>query len=388
MDNLLKIYNASTYLQNLLEDEKSDNFVSTINGLLQQSYKLLNLNLNSYSYLSYIDYIEYLLNLVNNYKNIKFTENNVKQYIVLSDYFQLTIQDEFFNTVLNNYILQQNIFYDKLYVYQPFNYYILDKFSKKNNINNKTFMYIFEINENICYEIKKLYSVYIEQKTLDKCVNIVDLDICNNSHIKDINCLQFLETVNISGYFSNLPQRGISQLLFVKNLNVSNNKNITDVNHLQLLTNLNASGRRCNVTQLGISKLLFVKNLNLFDNSKITCVNHLQLLEDLDISGLSCGIKQYGIAHLMFIKNLNVSVNSGVTNVNHLRCLENLNASGYWCGICPYSISLLTTIIKTLCTCNNPSFNNNCCHNRNFNDNYFQVILNNDYRHRSINYAD
>ena len=325
MNNLLKIYDNSTYLQNLL-----NNSDEVSNEIFEQIFNLLNLNITNEKC------IEYLLNLIDNYKTIKYTEENIYYYIVLSDYFQLNIQDEFFIFVLNNFVLNKNIFYNKLYLYQPFNYYILDKFSKENYITNETFAYIFEINKNICNEIKKLHSTYIEQNLLDKCIFIINLNICDNDKITNINHLKLLKTLDISGLRNTVNQNGISELLFVKNLKCYSNDKIANVNHLQLLETLCISHQSCN--QYGISKLLFVKKLIAWKNQDISDLNHLQLLETLDID--DCCVKQCGISQLKFVKHLYVRNNSGIVNVNHLQLLEELNIS-HGCGVDQNGISQL-----------------------------------------------
>ncbi len=352
MFDLLKIQKSSIYLQNILEDEENieKNIGEKINVLLKQSHEQLKLNI------TYEIFIEYLLNLINNYVNTQYTEENILQYIILSDYFQLNIQDEFFNFVIDKYIFKQNIFYNELYLYNPINYYILDKFSKTNDIDNNTFKYIFEINENICCEIKILNTQCIEQNLLNKCVNIVDLNIFNNSHVNDVNHLQQLEKLNIScGYLNTgcgVDQNGISKLLFVKVLNVWNNRKITDVNHLLLLENLNISSSDCGVDQNGISALKFIKILDAMNNCKITCINHMQLLEDLNV-GSNCCIGQNEISQLKFIKKLNVSGNNKISDVNHLQQLEELNISGMFCGVDQNGISQLRLIRKLNANYNN-----------------------------------
>ena len=333
---LLKIYDNSIYLQNLLDNSDEVN-----DEIFEQIFNLLNLNITNEKC------IEYLLNLIDNYKTIKYIEENIYYYIVLSDYFQLNIQDEFFIFVLNDFILNKKIFYNKLHSYQPFNYYILDKFSKENYITNETFAYIFEINKNISNEIKKLFSSNIEQKLLYKCNFIVDLNICNNDKINNVNHLKLLETLDISDRCG-VNQHGISKLLSVKKLTACYNHKIVDINHLQLLETLYMS-HCCGITQNGIMQLLFVKHLLLRNNTMIKSINHLQELESLDIS--YSNVNQNGISKLIFVKHLIACDNQNITNVNHLQFLKSLHITGI-CGVDQYGISQLLTITYLNANCN------------------------------------
>jgi len=334
MNILLQIHKSSTYMQNILQNilnDSNDTNEEEINNLLIQTYELLNSDKNSNLKLNinYDQYIEYLINLTNDYLKIEYTKENILQYIILADYFQLKIQDDFFVYILNNYVIKINKFYNKLYLYQPFNYYILNEFGKENNINNNTFKYIFKINKNMCNEITTLHSRHIKQYYLDKCINIVNLNISKNWQINNVNRLQKLEKLNISSCYCkndcNVDQNGISQLKFIKKLDASCNRKIIDVNHLQQLEELNVSGMPdyvywglhklnisgipqykkyiCGINQNGISQLTSIKILIASDNDKITDVNHLQKIEYLNISG-NCCVGQNGMSQLMLIKKL------------------------------------------------------------------------------------
>ncbi len=407
MNELSQIYNASTYLQNILDCSINNNKKISneeINNLLEETHKLLNSDLK----ISYEQYIEYLLNLTNNYINIQYTTKNIKQYIVLSDYFQLNIQDKFFNYILDKYISIQKNLYKKIYLYNPFNYYILYEFgNNKYDLTNSAFMYIFETNKNICNEISTLCSENINQESLNKCTNIISLNICSNKYVTNVNHLQQLVKLNVSAFeyyplgmvsiYCGVNQNGISQLSYVKFLNVFNNDAIKNVNHLHFLEELNISGILCGVNQNGISRLKFIKKLVAFDNKKIKNVNHLQQLETLDISGY-CGVGQNGISSLQYIKiliandnnkiknivhlqqleeldisncnyieqnsilqlsttkKLNISNNKKITDVNHLQQLEELDISGK-CGVDQNGISKLL-FVKKLCTQKFPTCTN------------------------------
>jgi len=56
-------------------------------------------------------------------------------------------------------------------------------------------------------------------------------------------------------------------------LNTYNNDKIKDVNHLDKLEILNISGEICGVVQEGIKDLKLLKYLNAYQNTKITYVN-------------------------------------------------------------------------------------------------------------------
>ncbi len=291
MNYSLHIYKFSKYLQNTLNFNYSENDCIV---LLQQTH--INLNLN----ITYEQYIEYLLNLTNDYRNIRYTAKNILQYVKLVDYFILDIHYRFFDYIVVDHIFRYNMFYDKLYLHNTVNSFILNKFSEDNDIDNNTFKYIFEINENICKEIKTLYSKHINQNLLNKCCNITYLNVCSNYNITDLNNLQLLDNLNICDCSVN--QNGISQLLFVKTLNANDNNKIKSVNHLQLLVDLNIS-YCCGVKQNGISQLLHVKKLNINNNLFITDVNHLQQLEELDMSN-NCCIDKNDVLQFKFIKKI------------------------------------------------------------------------------------
>ncbi len=325
MNNLLKICVASTYLQNMLED--SDKNESNISNLLIKTHELLKLNI------TYEQSIKYLINLINNYKNITFTNENILSYVILSDYFMLNVQNSFFEYIIKKYILHLNKFYNELYTYNPINYYLIDIIGKY-NVRNEIFKNIFEINKDICNLIISIKSNNVEQQILNKCTNIVKLNINGNTKITDVNNLQKLEELDIS-CGCDVNQKGILNLKYVKKLNACNNVNINDVNHLQQLEELNVSSD-CGVGQKGISNLKHIKILDAHMNNKIYNVNHLQLLENLNISSYytmhyyesnyyRCGVEQRGIITLKHIKILNVENNKLINDVSHLEQLKKLN---------------------------------------------------------------
>ncbi len=261
MDNLLKIYEHSEHLQTILEPNDVE---KNINDILKQEFNILNLNI------TYEKYIEYLLNLTNDdndYNKIQFTEENIAQHCTLYDYFLFNNQYDFLDFVFDTHISKQHIFYDKLYLNQPFNNFILLKISKENDVDNETFKYIFETNENICNEIITLCSEHIEQNLLNRCLNITDLNICNNKKITNVNHLKFLINLNIS-WECGVDQKGILQLKFIKKLNACDNNKITNINHLLFLEELDMSFN-CGIIQKEISSNLNIVNLhtNNFDNT-------------------------------------------------------------------------------------------------------------------------
>ncbi len=245
MNDYIKIYNASTYLKNILDktinvENKNENkneikIEIEIEKILNLTHKLLNLNI------SYNIFIEYILKLLDDYESIEYNEENILTFVTLVDYFMFEyITDIFFDFVVYKYIFKKRIFYDKLHKYNAINYCILDKFKNddnnteninigseintsylfiihKNNISNEIFKYIFEINENICNEIYELQSRHIEQNLLNKCKHIIKLNICDNIKIFNINHLQKLEELDISG-ICEVNQKGINQLKLVRKL--------------------------------------------------------------------------------------------------------------------------------------------------------------------------
>ena len=327
--NLIKIYKSSEHLQTILFDldleNNITNSINAINELLRQSMLMLNLNVE------YDEFINYLVNLLDIPANINFTEENVLIYVKLYDYFMLkTPFDLIDDFVVNDFILNKNMFYDKLYVYEPINKYILNKLSKQNFVKNETFEYIFNINKNLCNDITTLYSPCIKQKLLDKCLFITSLNINGNNNIFNINHLQnTLVELDISRC-CHISHYGILQLSKLNKLNVCNNKKIKHISHLCLLEELNVSDSK--IQQREIINLLNLKKLNACNNKKIINVNHLRQLLILNISDF-CGVDQNGISDLKSIKELNVVHNHKITNINHLTKLEDLNISGRYCGV-------------------------------------------------------
>ena len=317
MQNLLKIYQKSIYLQNLLTDVNQNNFAENLIELFKKIFDILNLDI------SYELFIQYLLDLTHNYKNIFFTNQNIYQYIVLANYFQFDITNDLFNHIVVEYIFKQNIFYNKLFTCNEINQCILNKF-EKNKINDNAIQYVFKINKNICNEIKILDASYITQNTLNKCKNVTELYIECNDDIGQVNNLQQLQKLCIINKIKDfgIYNYGISQTFNIKKLYLPNNTKITNINHLQLLEDLDISGNINSIGQHGVSQLLFIKILNAQDNPSINNINHLQLLEYVDIS-LNCGIDQNGIFKLKFIRYLNAKRNNKIASVEHLQFLEN-----------------------------------------------------------------
>ena len=305
------LYEESEYIKNMLEDEIDKN----VENILKDAYELLKISI------TYEKYIKWLMNISENYKSINYTEQNIVTYIILVDYFMLNKQDDIFNYIIKKYIIDKNVYYDKLYTYNSINYYLLKIIEEQNEINHKTFEYIFQTNKYISNEITKLYSTTIKQHLLNKCTSITKLNINNNENIIDVNHLSNLEELNISGN-CNVDQKGILNLKLVKILNVSKNEGITNVNHLSNLEELNISSFQicpCGVNQEGISNLKLVKKLNASNNDKIINVNHLEKLEELDIS-FDCGVTYEGISKLKLIKKLCAICNDKIPKSLKTKC--------------------------------------------------------------------
>jgi len=339
IQKLTDLHKESEYITNFIEDEENKN--KTIKKLFEEGIKMLQLDINV------IDGMKCIIELIENYKIIKYTEENILNYVKLSTYFMLKNSDEFLDYIIDEYIFKQNKYYNKLHNYNTVNYYINKKLGTENKINSETLEYIININS----EITELYSEFITQKTLNKCTSLVKLNIPNNTNITNVNHLNKLEELNISGR-CRVNQEGIKDLKLVKNLNASWNDNIKDVNYLDKLEVLNIQGMYCGVNQEGIKKLKLVKNLNISYNDKIKDVNHLDKLEEFVISGENCGVNQEGIKELKLVKKLDAWNNDKIKDVNHLDKLEVLDISGRYCGVNQEGIKNLK-LVKNL----NASYN-------------------------------
>ncbi len=278
-----KLRIESEYIKNMLEDEiNKDNIYGNIEQILKDAYDLLQISLT----MSYEEYKDCLINISKNYKDINYTEENILTYITLVEYFMLNIQDDFFNYIVDEYIINNNKYYKLLYTRYSINYYLIKKIGEKNEISDRTFKYLLYTNKQLPNEITKLYSQTITQCVLNKFTNVT-------------------------------------------NLNINYNENITYLNHFKNLKELDISGCHCAVEQYGITKLKSIKILNLHDNLKITDINHLQQLEELDISGYHCRITQNGISNLTSIKILNAFDNDNIMDVSHLNNLQEVYATVY-----------------------------------------------------------
>ena len=249
----------SEYVKIQLEDDVN----TDVENILKIAYDILKLSIN------YEEYKNILINITKNYKDIEYTEKNIITYITIVDYFMLNKQEEIFNHIIEKYIIEENKYYEKLNMYNSIDYYIRKKLGTENEINSKTLEYIININN----EITELCSCLITQETLNKCKSLVKLNITDNKNIKNVNHLNKLEVLNISGMYCGVNQKGIKNLKLVKNLNAYNNVRIKDVNHLDKLEVLDISGKNCGVNQEGIKNLKSIKALFTYYNTKITDAN-------------------------------------------------------------------------------------------------------------------
>ncbi len=225
LENLLRIRKASAYLQDILTDTHEIN--KNINKLLNQIY-IVDFKKEfkcGHLFISYEFFINCILKLLCDYKNIRYSGNSIVLYAKLVDYLQLNIKHEFFNYIVDLYIFDENVLYDKIYPCNAINLCILDKFSKENDINNETFRYIFDINNDICNEIKILNSKYISQNLLNRCKNIVSLDISNNRKITNVNHLEFLDELNVYG-FCGINKKYLSEFCVMHLNKINNSKKI------------------------------------------------------------------------------------------------------------------------------------------------------------------
>ncbi len=253
-----KLHIESEYIKNMLEDEiNKDDIYSNIEQILKDAYNLLQISLT----MSYEEYKNCLINISKNYKDINYTKENILTYITLVEYFMLNIQDDFFNYIVDEYIINNNKYYELLYTRNSINYYLFKKIGEKNEISNKTFKYLMYTNKQLPNEITKLYSQTITQCVLNKFKFITSLDVNDNKNITNLNCHSKLKELNISGYDSNVEQYGITNLKSIKILNLCNNTKITNINHLQQLEELDISGFCCKITITNVSHLNNLKKI-------------------------------------------------------------------------------------------------------------------------------
>ena len=159
---LLKIYNNSEYLQNILNDNNNGNINDhIINDSILLVYNLLNLN----NKISYDELINKLIELINNYLDIKYNKENIIIYLTLYEYFLIIDkEDKFYYYIVSEFIIDNNLYYKELYQFNSINYYLLEILSKTNDIKNETLEYLFNINNNLYNEIINLYSSNIFHK--------------------------------------------------------------------------------------------------------------------------------------------------------------------------------------------------------------------------------
>ncbi len=363
---LKQIYESSEYLINLLDininndddDEDKDNDDDKIQFEISNALKNVYQNLNLNTKCTYKEYIQYIIDLIYDHTSIKFNKDNILICVIVSDYIHLYNVDKFFDYVIEKFIFANDntitinfmfvnyddTFYKNLYSYEPLNYYILDKLSKKNDLSDKTLNYILNTNKNMITDITKLYSKRIKQQTLNKLINIVELNIECNGNVTNFNHLKNLYKLNVSGIRNTVTQAGIFNLKNIKILNLESNKHITDLNHLDKLVELDISGYFNAVTQVGISNLQNIEILNAYSNHNITCVSHLNKLVELNVK-CSSEISQTNISQITsLIETLDVSYTMNITDINHLTNIKKLNISSCLLNITNDGISNLNNV--------------------------------------------
>ena len=168
-------------------------------------------------------------------------------------------------------------------------------------------------------EIHDFYDIndcYLERLTDQVLINyhfIKYLNVCNNSHVSNLNHLTKLIKLNVGDYYCGVNDQGIIQVNPIE-LHVNNNPKITSINHMNRLAILNAYGNS-GLTDQGINALNLIE-LDVENNQQITNINHMTRLVRL-IAGGGCVINDQGIIDVNPIE-LDVSDNPKVTNVNHM----------------------------------------------------------------------
>lgn len=186
--------------------------------------------------------------------------------------------------------------------------------------------YIENLHDVEDYYLKLLTDDILSQS---KFFNVTRLRLCFGSKVSNMGilCLKKLSVLTICGFGHIIDQNAIDQLNLVE-LDVANNSDIKYVGHMTKLKILDASGN-CGIKQDSIDKL----NLRVLcadDNSRITRVSHMEL-EELSIEGKS-GVSQEEISKLTSLKKLNANSNPNVKKISHMSNLKILYAAGN-CGI-------------------------------------------------------
>lgn len=144
----------------------------------------------------------------------------------------------------------------------------------------------------------------------------------------------------------------LKQHCSIRFLNLENNSLVTNINYLEKLVVLNISGKNCSMTNEGIMNLHSLKQINAYNNNKITTLNNNHNLSFVDVSG-TCGVDNNGLTDLTKVTQLNVSHNLKITKINHMN-LKILKANGK-CGINDESLYGLNLIELYIFNNNNVS---------------------------------
>src|SRR3989344_1239613 len=235
---------------------------------------------------------------INNYKDIMYTEENIKKYIDLVSFFQYDVENDFANYILHTYIIKKQ-FLDRIYGYGC----IIDavcKLCEKDKdkiLNDELLIYLSNY-----IEIDKLDASYNNKITNEgiKHMQLHTLD-ARYSHITDEG-IKHMHLHTLNAKYSNLTDEGIK--------------------HMQLHT-LNA--QRSKITDEGIKHML-LRTLYTSEYMTNKGIKHMQL-HTLDAAK---HMTNEGIKHMQ-LHTLYASW-SKITDegIKHMQ-LHNLNAS--WSNI-------------------------------------------------------
>lgn len=137
----------------------------------------------------------------------------------------------------------------------------LDLESQFNFIKTCKFFNLFDITNFM--DLGNLSNSYITDDVLTKYPKIKYLNLCNNTNVKDINHLQYITKLDISGSCL-IKTEGICKLSKLIWLNMKNNYRIKDLSYFTRIKYLDISGN-CNITKDSI-KHLKLDNLITFGN--------------------------------------------------------------------------------------------------------------------------
>lgn len=188
--------------------------------------------------ISFNECVEILLNVINkNYYEINVNESNISQIVdIVTNY----IDDNFYFLchIVKEYIVNLNLFYNKLCTNEKINNTIIQMIENNllQNLNDKTIEYLHKHNSDIFAKIQKLstYRKKISQTSISKFTNLVNLNICNNQGITNLDHLaQTLKILDISGYYCGINQKSLNKLKYVETLNISHNDKIINLTNFE-----------------------------------------------------------------------------------------------------------------------------------------------------------